>query len=415
MKIKLNCLNKAGTPEIWLYDNVSNELWDGEGKLVDLTQDKRLMSLFPDKNTGESKCSYASSKSRKLRALKIQLGLKCNMHCKYCAQSDRASEKWCSSPKDVKPFIERLKNNGIEVSGRIELWGGEPFVYWKTIQLLVPPLREIYPKTEIFMITNGTLLDESKIDFCEKYKVSLTFSHDGQGYHLRGKDPLDDPRMVNLWRLAFSKLRCNINCVLTPANTDIAAIKENIQSRLGKVPINFEGIMTHLGVQESELMFTESQIVSLQSSIFKEMSTGAWTNYPALAYAGKNLIARLMQRKALSENSLKCSMNRPENMAVNLRGDVLSCHDHCTEEGYVGSMDNPEKVDISKHFKSWKDRDKCRKCLVLSLCRGSCPQVEGLARTLTCKNEFAYYIAVFQSVFYELFGLTLQTCQPIED
>ena len=158
------------------------------------------------------------------------------MHCRYCAQSDRALEKACWGPKDVPAFIAKLKAGNVNVTGVIELWGGEPFVYWKTIKNLVPQLREMYPNVRFAMITNGTLLTEDKISFCEKYSIDLTFSHDGQGYRLRGADPLDDPKMVDLWRLAFSKLRCNINCVLSPANTDIEQIIEHIHSRLGAVP-----------------------------------------------------------------------------------------------------------------------------------------------------------------------------------
>lgn len=120
------------------------------------------------------------------RDQRIQLGLKCNMSCKYCEQSDRENERWVSSLKDVPAFMERLKASSIKVHGVIELWGGELFVYWKTLQKLVPELRKLYPKVRFAIITNGTLINEEKIAFCETYGVSLTFSHDGPGYHLGG-------------------------------------------------------------------------------------------------------------------------------------------------------------------------------------------------------------------------------------
>ena len=337
------------------------------------------------------------------------------MHCRYCAQSDRGKPQWVSSPKDVLPFIDKLKASGITVSSAIELWGGEPFVYWKTLRVLVPALRELYPQVRLSAITNGTLIDEEKITFCEKYGLSLVFSHDGPGYHLRGKDPLQDPVMVDLWRLAFSKLRCSVNCVLTPANTDLEGIREFFKRYLGEVHVNFEGIMTHLGVQDKELLFTNEQIVALQHNIFTDLSEKGWDEaFPSLTNNADNLIRKLVKREALDPCSVKCAMNRPDHMAVNLRGDILSCHDHVTEDNYVGRIEEPEKADISAHFKPWRQREKCRRCLVLSMCRGSCPQVEGLARTLTCTNEFAYHLAVFQAVFWNLFGLILETCALLE-
>lgn len=414
MKLALNCKTHDGKKETWVYDNTTNEIFNGQGELVDLSNDERLQAYAKLKN-GKQPTGIASNKSKDLWDLRIQLGLKCNMHCKYCAQSDRENEKWVSSPKDVEPFIKMLKDSGIKVHGVIELWGGEPFVYWKTLQKLVPELRKLYPKIRFAAITNGTLIDEEKIAFCETYGMNLTFSHDGPGFHLRGKDPLDDPKMVDLWRLAFSKLQCSINCVLSPANTDVDAIADFFKAKLGDIHLNFEGIMTHVGVQDSELMFTPEQILTLQKNIFKALTREGWDKFPALTGECDQLIKKLVKRIKLNPKAVKCMMNRDDNAAINLKGDVLSCHDHCTEEGYVGHISEMGKVDISKHFKPWSERQKCRECLMLSMCRGACPQIEGLARTLTCKNEFAYHFAVFQAVFWLLFGLTLESYQPLKE
>ena len=412
MKLQLNCITHEGQSESWIYDNVTNELFDPKGTLVDLTQDDRLKpyAMLKEPNFPSP---LSNHKSKDIWDLRIQLGLKCNMKCKYCAQSDRENERWVSSPKDVPAFIEKLKKSGIKVHGVIELWGGEPFVYWKTLQVLVPALHALYPKIHFAIITNGTLIDEEKIEFCETYGIRLTFSHDGTGYHLRGPDPLDDPKMVDLWRLAFSKVPCSINCVLSPANTDVNAIADFFKFKLGNIHLNFEGIMTHVGVQDSELMFTPDQLLTLQRNIFKALTREGWDKFPALTGECGRLLKALVKRKRLNENAVKCSMSREDNAAINLKGDFLSCHDHCTEEGFVGTIENPEKVDLSKHFTPWSKRKKCTECLVLSMCRGACPQIEGLARSLTCKNEFAYHFAVFQAVFWLLFGLRLESYQAV--
>lgn len=414
MKILLNCKTRNSKNERWVFDNVTHEIFDNSGTLVDLTKDERFKAYIQDKRQTQ-KSKISNCKSKDIWNLRIQLGLKCNMHCKYCAQSDRENERWVSSPKDVPVFIARLKASGIKAHGAITLWGGEPFVYWKTIQRLVPELRKIYTKVRFSAITNGTLIDEEKIAFCETYGIDLVFSHDAQGYYLRGKDPLDDSKTLAMWKLAFSKLRCSINCVLSPANTDINAIADFFKTKLGDVHLNFEGIMTHVGVQDAELMFTPDQLQTLQMNICRELTGDGWTKFPTLTSEGDNLLMSLVNRRRVNENAVKCSMNREDNAAINLKGDFLSCHDHCTEEGFVGTIDAPEKVDLSKHFTPWSKREKCRQCLVLGMCRGACPQIEGLARTLTCKNEFAYHFAVFQAVIWLLFGLTVESYQPLQE
>ena len=42
MKLKLHCKTHDGKQEDWIYDNVTNEIWNSNGDLVDLSKDERL-------------------------------------------------------------------------------------------------------------------------------------------------------------------------------------------------------------------------------------------------------------------------------------------------------------------------------------------------------------------------------------
>ena len=77
-------------------------------------------------------------KDKQIKNLKLQLGVNCNFKCKYCIQAsgDSYMSKSVSFDDAVK-LINALKDK-LDLSGlkKIELWGGEPFVYWPLLESL---------------------------------------------------------------------------------------------------------------------------------------------------------------------------------------------------------------------------------------------------------------------------------------
>lgn len=421
--IKLNCITHNKTPITLFYDNLSDTLLNDKKKLIDLSEDDRIIKILKD-NTNHVKIKRDKQlsqtlygKVQNLKVLKIQLGLKCNMKCSYCAQSDRQFETISSNERDVPKFIKMIIDNNITVSDCIQFWGGEPFVYWKILVKLIPELRKLYPEITFAMISNGTLLTKEKLDFLSKYNCCITFSHDGPGYHLRGKDPLDDPKILELWKYAYKVLpHVSINAVLSPANNDVQKLKEFFDEKFKNIDYNlgYEGVMTHVGVINDRLMFNQQTLLKLQKSIFKAITTEPWQKYKTLNDSIVHLLRRwIAKTKKKYSKIYRCDMIMPDTVAVNLKGDVLSCHDHCTPENFVGRIEQLDKVDLSKHFHEAINEKGCKDCLVLGMCRGTCPQISGLAHQLTCKNEFAYNIAIFQAVIWLVFGYTIESYEVV--
>ena len=76
-------------------------------------------------------------KSRAPRILKIQLGLSCNYACSYCSQAFQIADATVSKLADVEHFLAQLDGWITDAPEKIELWGGEPFLYWAKIKRLV--------------------------------------------------------------------------------------------------------------------------------------------------------------------------------------------------------------------------------------------------------------------------------------
>lgn len=386
MKFQIHCETQDGRKDVYGYDNITGEVTAPNGSVV--------VKSRPTQST------FSSNKQTSFKSMRIQLGLKCNMNCKYCSQDKTTGKQF--GPKHVKDFVDKL--HAVQAVEHFELWGGEPMVYWKTVTLLVPLLHKRFPDATFSMVTNGTLVTDDKIDFCKAYDIQLVFSHDGPGYYLRGEDPLNNPDLLRLWRRAFAELRCSINCVLTPANIDIEATRRYFDGLLGRVHLNFEGIMTYTGLHVDELMFTRDLLKKLQKNIFDAICfTDDPNKFPSLTSG----VLRMLEPFEAHPCSTKCSLSKPNQIAVNLNGDVLSCHNFDAGTHAVGNIEDLHSVDISKLFTPWSERPECKKCVVLNVCRGSCPQLEGTARTLTCKNEYAYASAIFQAFWMLKFGVVI--------
>ena len=104
-------------------------------------------------------------KSRSPRILKIQLGLSCNYACSYCNQAFQIADATVSKLVDVEHFLVQLDSWITDAPESIELWGGEPFLYWAKIKRLIPALAERFPAARFSIITNGSLLSREKLDF----------------------------------------------------------------------------------------------------------------------------------------------------------------------------------------------------------------------------------------------------------
>ena len=117
--------------KVFWYDNMSSMVFDEQGTIIDFGRPAQEYKDFPVKTSVDS----PAGKNKDIQVLKIQLGLSCNYECTYCNQRfvPHADE---TTKDDVAPFLETLptwlKGDGSDL--RVEFWGGEPFVYWKTLK-----------------------------------------------------------------------------------------------------------------------------------------------------------------------------------------------------------------------------------------------------------------------------------------
>jgi len=136
--------------------------------------------------------------------LELFLTNDCNLRCTYCFVGHKRPEQM-SLETALAAFDALLDRSAhIEELG-VLLFGGEPFLCMDLIQGLVPEARYRARKQgkriDFHCTTNGTVLDEATVQYCQRNNIVYLLSIDGYGahhdYHRRyadGRGSFDDIR-----------------------------------------------------------------------------------------------------------------------------------------------------------------------------------------------------------------------------
>jgi uncharacterized protein len=409
----LHCVDQEGTQVTLLYSPHESTLTDSAG--APFLSDSAPAAFRTAPRVAPDTPGH---KSAAPHTLKIQLGMRCNYQCSYCNQAAEIDAGAVTRTADAEAFLERLDGWLHGAPSRIEFWGGEPFLYFAKLQRLVPALRARFPEAELSLVTNGSLLDESILAFIEEHDLFVAVSHDGPGQHLRGPDPFEDPRRAHwlqeFWRRrGGARKRAAFNFVLTPANADIGATRRWLAERVGDpdLLVDLEGV---IAVYDERTLagpgrWTEADYAHLRAGMEAAFASGEAFLVRDIASRARDFIASLRDRRPSSALGQKCGMDEPDRLAVDLKGNVMTCQNTGAEGrhriGHVEALDDV-KLDTATH---WSHRETCTHCPVLQLCRGSCMYLQGELFAQSCENEYRFNLAVLAGVLHRLTGLTLQS------
>lgn len=377
----------------------------------------------------ESKQVKLETGKHNLQVVKIQLGLSCNFECDYCSQRF-VPHADSTNPDDVTPFVENMHTwfeggeDGLGGGVTFEYWGGEPLVYWKTMKPLVEEINKKYPNSKNLMVTNGSLLDIDKNIFLEKYNFTIGISHDGPGQYVRGPDPLDDPESKNAIIDLFKRLapinKLSLNAMVNSKNNsreNIQLFFENlIRSELGEDYLKYlvigEGGFVDAydeGGMANSLLDGEEDI-KFRNASYLEIRDFKAGKFTIIHEKAKNFIDTFYTGKRIESVPQKCGMDRSDNIAVDLKGNVLTCQNVSAVSSnpsgishHIGHVDNLKDIEI-KSSTHWSDRSECPMCPVVHLCKGACMFLTGDLWEASCNNAFSDNITIFANAIETVTG-----------
>lgn len=421
-------MEAKGTRRVLLYKpHYSTMYWEDTGEPIDV----RSMGFMPEHRTFESVIAISHAEpgiklKGKLKTIKIQVGLNCNLACKYCNQASQ-SHAVQGNMDDARAFIRNLgkwfdggpKKDGTGI--RFELWGGEPFVYPKQVHYLASVLRSLYPQATLLIITNGTMLTDEIIEWLDKLRINVGISHDGPAYdQQRGPDPLVDPAKRALILKLYNRLapfgRISFNVVLTRINMSLAACRADIAQKLG-VPLMEPHIETEEILQpydESGLAMSPQNAAEhqqLTETVFWEAVTHKTIDIQMIRGKCEDFASSLAFARPSMAVGQKCGMDSADVIAVSLKGDVLTCQNTAADSRHkIGTVDDFDAIalDTSTHFSK---RVECVQCPVVQICKGACMYNEGVYWERGCDNAYSYYKAILATALFYMTRMVLESIE----
>jgi uncharacterized protein len=408
MKFTIHAMSReTGQRVRMLYDNETNALTWEDGRDVS----EAIPATRPPSALGLGIVEGKESP----RTLKISLGLSCNYECEYCSQRfvPRNAE---TGRDDIASFLSGLDDWVRTEPERIEFWGGEPLVYIKTLRPLAESLRPKYPNAVFSIITNGSLLTPEINEWLDRMGFLVGVSHDGPGQSVRGPDPLDDPRqreaILDLYRRLQPSGRMTFNSMLNRSNTSRSAIIRFFADLTGdpQVQIGEGGVVDAYDEGGVATSLRSSDHQSFRRQAYLDISSGAAAGFDILRTKMMSFINAIRTRRPLSHMGQRCSMDRPDHLAVDLKGNVLTCQNVSAvatspsgESHRIGHVSDLPGVRL-RTATHWSKRDECPKCPVINLCAGACMYLSGPLWEITCDNSYSDNIPVFAAAIEYLSG-----------
>lgn len=406
----------ANDRKTFFYDNTKNVLSTEDGFTFKL-DDPKTFNFTAKPFSKESPLK----KSKNIRKIKIQMGLSCNYSCDYCSQKfvERPPE---TSKKDIDDFMAMLDVLEFDEEQGIafEFWGGEPFVYWKTMKPLAEAIMDKFSswknRPKFSVITNGSILTRDICAWLYYMGFYVSISHDGPGQSVRGPDPFEDEESKKIV-LEFYKLmkplgRISFNSMLNNKNKSRKEIHEWFVNFTGdpQVPLG-EGSLVDAydadGMNNS--LTTKQEHFDFRRNAFNDInSTDGYIGFGTILQKIDGFTSSVLNQKPASTLGQKCGMDDEHTIAIDMKGNVITCQNVSAvetamngESHLIGSLNDYDNVSL-KSATHWMNRKECSSCPVLHLCQGSCMFLQGDYWKATCDNAYSDNVVLFALAFKKI-------------
>lgn len=377
-------------PEQEIVDRLSAKYNLDKNEIVECLDDvkelKKEGKLFAEDTFSPIATAFKEKSGNVIKALCLHVAHTCNLNCSYCFASqgkyhgDRAVMSFEVGKRALDFLIE---NSGTRRNLEVDFFGGEPLMNWQVVKDLVKYARSIesqYNKNFRFTLTtNGVLIDDDVIEFCNKEMSNVVLSLDGRkeihdrlrvDYAGNGSWDKIVPKFQKLVKARGDK-SYYIRGTFTHANPDFM---KDIQAMLdlGFTELSLEPVVCG-ETDEARLTDEDIKIVCQQyEELAQLMLQRKKEGRPFTFY---HYMIDLTGGPCVYKRVSGCGSGT-EYMAVTPWGDLYPCHQFVGEEKFkLGDIFNGvTNNELREKFRKCNvySKNECADCWAKLYCSGAC-------------------------------------------
>lgn len=346
---------------------------------------KAAGSLFTE-DVWADKAPYLKQKGNVVKALCLHVAHTCNLTCNYCfaSQGKYHGERALMSFEVGKQALEFLiANSGSRTNLEVDFFGGEPLMNWDVVKRLVAYGRDREKETgkhfRFTLTTNGILINDEVIDFCNREMHNVVLSLDGRkeihdrlrkDYAGRGSYDRIVPLFQKLVKARGDK-NYYIRGTFTHNNTDFTNDIFHMAD-LGFTQLSMEPVVS---APDEPYALTEEDLPGLMEQyeiLAKEMLKREKEGHGFTFY---HYMIDLAHGPCIYKRLSGCGSGT-EYLAVTPWGELFPCHQFVGDDMYsMGNVwDGITNTALREKFRKCNvyARPECKDCWAKLYCSGGC-------------------------------------------
>ena len=352
---------------------------------------------------------FSNNRQTVVKALCLHIAHDCNLACRYCfaEEGEYHGRRALMSYEVGKKALDFLiANSGSRRNLEVDFFGGEPLMNWQVVKDLVKYGREqekIHNKNFRFTLTtNGVLLNDEVMEFCNKEMANVVLSVDGRKEVHDYMRPFRkgagsyDLIMPKFQKFAESRNQDKyyVRGTFTHHNLDFSKDVLHLAD-LGFKQISVEPVVAadteEYAIREEDIPQIIEEYDALAKEMIKREKEGRGFNF-------FHFMIDLTGGPCVYKRLSGCGSGT-EYLAVTPWGDLYPCHQFVGDEKFcLGNIwDGVKNTEIQKEFAGCNvyAREECRDCWARLYCSGGCA-ANAYHATGSVKGVYKYGCELFR-------------------